>query len=307
MGGPLATRVTRARPTTGPALSIALGAAAWGLFWIPLRYLEELGLPSLWAVSAVCLVSALTGALVLAARREWRQLRTLRDWQIGIALGVACVLYFCGVILSDVVRVILLFYLLPVWTTIAARLLHGNPIRRSQVVVILIALTGVWLLLGGDGSMPLPQNIGDWCGLGAGLCWGISLALLQGGSSTGATASVFIALCIASIVGFVGAAVLGSVGSLDALHLGTLDSPGRALAAITLFGAIVLWPAMFSQVWGARRVPAPTAALLTMTEILVATLSAWWLTGTELGAIALLGGALVITSVLLDIRLKVSH
>ena len=291
-------------PALVPSLSIALGAAAWGLFWIPLRYLESLGLPSLWAVSAVCLVSALVGAAVLLVRSEWRQLRAQRDWQIGIALGLACVLYFCGVILSDVVRVILLFYLLPIWTTIAARLLHGDPIRGSQMLVILIALAGVWLLLGGDGGLPVPQNTGDWCGLGAGLCWGVSLALLQGGSSTGAAASVFIALFIAAIFALAGAAVLVSVGALPVVQPARIASPWNVLGAITLFGALVLWPAMFSQVWGARRIPAPTAALLTMSEILVATASAWWLIGTELGGAALIGGALVIASVLLDIGLK---
>ena len=67
------------------------------------------------------------------------------------------------------------------------------------------------------------------------------------------------------------------------------------------FGALVLWPAMFGQVWGARLVYSTTAALLTMSEILLATLSAWLIIGTDLSALSLLGGAIIITAAVLDL------
>jgi len=51
-------------------------------------------------------------------------------------------------------------------------------------------------------------------------------------------------------------------------------------------------------------VPAPTAALLTMSEILVATLSASWLIGTDLEPLAWLGGGLIVAAVLLDLKLQ---
>lgn len=284
--------------------AIAVGAAAWGLFWIPLRTLESLGLPSLWAVSAVSLASALAAFLVILIRSELPGLHARREWQVGAALGLSCVLYFCGVILSDVIRVILLFYLLPVWTTIAARLLSGVPLSPARIGIILLALCGVWLLLGGDQGLPIPRNIGDWCGLGAGMFWGLSLALLGSHAATSASVSSFIALFLAGIVSLLAALLFGSLGGAA---LPDVDSPGSGghIVIVTLsFGFLILFPAMFGQIWGARRVPAPTAALLTMTELIVATVSAWLLIGTDMGPMALLGGALVVLSVLLDIRLQ---
>lgn len=285
-------------------LSIAAGSAAWGLFWIPLRHLEALGLPSLWAVSAVALASAMAALAVVLIRSEWVSLRSVNEWRVGAALGTACVLYFCGVILSDVIRVILLFYLLPVWTTIAARVLFGEPIPVSRIIVILVALAGVWLLLGGDQGLPIPQDVGDWCGLGAGMFWGLSLALLRGHASTSAAASSFIALFFAGIVSLAACVAFGSLGGWAELTITRIELPGQAAVVALAFGVLVLFPAMFSQIWGARRVPAPTAALLTMAEILVATVSAWLLIGTDMGVVGLLGGAIVIASVLLDIRLQ---
>ena len=63
-------------------------------------------------------------------------------------------------------------------------------------------------------------------------------------------------------------------------------------------------PSMLGQIWGARRIPAPTAALLTMTEIIVATLSAYFLIGTELGTLAFIGGALIVLAVAIDLKLN---
>ncbi len=213
-------------------------------------------------------------------------------------------MYFCGVILSDVIRVILLFYLLPVWTTIAARVLFGEPISGSRIIVILIALAGVWLLLGGDQGLPIPENFGDWCGLGAGMFWGLSLALLRGHSTTSAAASSFIALFFAGATALAGCLVVGSLGGVKALATPTIALPWQAAAVVLWFGVLVLFPAMFSQIWGARQIAAPTAALLTMSEILVATTSAWLLIGTAMGTVALIGGSVVIASILLDIHLQ---
>ena len=61
---------------------------------------------------------------------------------------------------------------------------------------------------------------------------------------------------------------------------------------------------MLGQIWGARRIPAPTAAMLTMTEIIVATLSAYFLIGTELGTLAFVGGALIVLAVVIDLKLN---
>ena len=61
---------------------------------------------------------------------------------------------------------------------------------------------------------------------------------------------------------------------------------------------------MFGQIWGARRIPAPTAALLTMSEILVATLSAWLLVGTDLEPLSWLGGAIIVGAVCIDLYIQ---
>ncbi len=283
------------------ALAVGLGSAFWGLFWIPLRYLEQAGLPSLIAVALVLSLSGIAALVVCIYHRALTELTTPASWIIGINMGLATVLYFYGVMTSDVIRVIFLFYLLPVWTTLAARVIYGEPIGIPQIIVIMTAIIGLWLLLGGVKSIPMPSNAGDWCGLAAGICWGTSLALLKG--KAWASPSVH---CLCTFLS----------GALIALIAYLLFTPDRHVQLLPLFAnpltlliatgfsAIIVMPSMMGQVWGAGILPAPTSALLTMTEIIVATISAFLLIGTELSGASAVGALVILIAVLADIFLK---
>ena len=298
------------------ALSVSIGAAFWGLFWIPLRYLDNNGVHGLWAVGAVTITAALPPLLFMLYRRETADLRSGDAWLIGGALGCSAALYFLGIMMSDVIRVILLFYLLPVWTTIAARIIYRERIRPVQLLVIVVALLGMWLLLGAGARLPLPTNPGDWCGLGAGMLWAVSLALLRGKNNASVLPSVFmtmsvtaaLSLSVAICITFLGANLPAMSSTVGVAMAGdgtpSLSALYQGLPVISLFGAAVLFPAMFSQIYGAQLIPAPTAALLTMTEILVASLSAWLLIGTELTRISLLGGVVIIVAVIGDLGVQ---
>lgn len=285
------------------AFAVVAGSAIWGLFWWPLRYLDDAGISGLFAVSLVLAAAVAPALLILYTQRESRELLRRDTWLTGLILGTATILYFTGVLYSDVIRVIFLFYLLPVWTTISARLIYGEPIRRAKLLVIATALCGLWLLLGGGTALPVPKNAGDWCSIGAGLCWGVSLSLLRGREETkpfAATATTLVAALLLS-------SLLAIIIYLSNTHVPVSSLPGTALdwplilALAGLFGAVILFPAMLGQVWGARRIPAPTAALLTMSEIIVATLSAALLIGTELTPLSWLGGGIIILSVCIDL------
>ncbi len=283
---------------------MAAGSAIWGLFWIPLRYLDDAGITGLWAVAVVLAAALIPSIIVAHFRGESRSFRNIDCWLVGVALGLATVLYFAGVLYSDVIRVIFLFYLLPLWTTLSARIIYGEPIRREQLVVIIAAITGVWLLLGGGTNLPVPQNIGDWCGIGAGFCWGVSLSLLRGREQTPPFASTAATMATGLLMAIVAATVMYYLPPSTSENVLIRDQP-LSLGTIAVglaFGMAVLFPAMLGQIWGARRIPAPTAALLTMTEIIVATVSAGWLIGTDLPPISILGGVIIIMAVFLDLH-----
>jgi drug/metabolite transporter (DMT)-like permease len=286
------------------AWAVTVGSAIWGLFWIPLRYLEDAGIPGLWAVALVLTTAFIPSLLATIWRRELSELTTVNGWLIGFALSTSTVLYFTAVLYTDVIRAIFLFYLLPVWTTLSARFLYGEPIRRAQLAIIAAALVGVWLLLGGGFSFPVPKNVGDWCAIAAGFCWGFSLSLLRSKEDTrpyaSTTATLFSGIILSSACALILQYWLSNGMDSNPEPVSLI----KTIPVVVAFGAALIFPSMLSQIWGARRIPAPTAALLTMTEILVATGSAGLLVGTDLPPISLLGGIIIITAVCIDLAVK---
>lgn len=287
--------------------SIAVGAAIWGLYWIPLRFLDSNGIPGLWAVFMVMGLGVIPSLIVIYFSNQSKALANKDPWLIGSALSISTVLYFTGIIFSDVIRVIFLFYLLPVWTTIAARLLYKERITTANAIVIAMALIGLSLLLGGGNSFPIPRNIGDWCGLLAGLCWGFSLSILRGKESVNSIATVLTTCVTGAAYALIAIVLLSTLNNNTVI--GELNPGSWLFIGIVglLFSLFLLYPSMMSQIWGAQRIPAPTAALLTMTEVLVSTLSAYWLIGTDLNAVSVVGALIILSAVLVDIHLKFKH
>ena len=67
------------------------------------------------------------------------------------------------------------------------------------------------------------------------------------------------------------------------------------------FGLIVLAPSVYGQVWGARLIASSTAALLTMVELITATVSAFLLIGTSLNSTSMIGGLIIAGAAILDL------
>ena len=118
-------------------------------------------------------------------------------------------------------------------------------------------------------------------------------------------------------IGTLGTAAAGLFGAMVlAIILGTLihlaqpsiqpDPPDLAtvlkvLLPILAFGILILWPTILGQLWGAKFVAATTAALLTMSEIVAATVSTTLMIGSNLNLISWIGGGLIIIAIFIDL------
>ena len=102
-----------------------LNAFVWGVSWWPFRELQGHGLHPLWATALIYLVSM---ALLLA--RAPARLGGFRGqpalWLLLAAAGMTNVGFNWAVTVGDVVRVVLLFYLMPAWTVVLAWPLLGE-------------------------------------------------------------------------------------------------------------------------------------------------------------------------------------
>ena len=146
-----------------PGLALVFNAFVWGTAWWPFRHLQGHGMHPLWATAIVFTLASL--AIVAARPQSIRQvLTTPALWTLVAAAGVTNASFNWAVTIGDVVRVVLLFYLMPLWTVVLARLVLHERLTPAGWLRIVLGVAGavvvLWPSAGSDG---LPHG-GGWLG-----------------------------------------------------------------------------------------------------------------------------------------------
>jgi drug/metabolite transporter (DMT)-like permease len=281
-------------PAAIPVACLLLNAFIWGVSWWPFRQLNGLGLHSLWATG---FAFAFAAAVISLGRRDaWKALltRPALVWLI-LATGVTNAAFNWGVMIGEVVRVVLLFYLMPVWAALLARWLLAEPITAAAVLRIALALTGAWIVLDEPGAdLPGPSHLADWLGLVGGVGFaGVSVLVRRHAAVPDE------ARALAMFLG--GACVALALAALLTLG-GRIEAP-PAPAPLWLAGlavlALLLLAGNLALQYGAARLPSSVTALVMLSEVVFAALSSALLAGEALSARTLSGGLLIMLAAVL--------
>lgn len=275
------------------ALALTFNAFTWGVSWWPFRWLEARGLHALWATA---LIYGLAVGVILVARPGAlaHLLRTPRLWALVLAAGTTNASFNWAVTIGDVVRVVLLFYLMPLWAVLLARLLLHERLTPMAGVRVALALAGAMVVLwpAEGAGWPLPHRLAEWLGVLGGFSFALNNVLLRREAAQPESARALAMFIGGAGVSAVLALALG--GSVPPPPMPTLDwaLPALGLAAAFLAGNLALQ-------YGAARLPAHTTAVIMLTEVLFASVSAVALgAGTVTPALAA-GGALIVGAALL--------
>ena len=278
------------------SIGLVIGGALWGLIWIPLRYLEGLGLPGAWAGLVMYVGAALVLVVLIAAGRLRIQSSLRALAMCGVFLGGAFSLYASSLVLTDVVRALLLFYLTPIWGTLLGLMFLGERLTLSRVTALLVAVVGLLIVLGVGDTVPVPRNAGDWMALGAGLCWAIgSLKVYQLGAAHASEQMV------AFVFGSLGVTVV--VMLLAPKLFATGASVGTALPLLPwgIVLALYVLPMLFLTVWPASVLTPARVGILLMSDLLVGVISAALWAGEPFGWREGIGSALIIGAAVIEI------
>jgi len=278
------------------AIAALINATVWGLSWIPLKFFEAHGVPSLWATWFIFASCAIT--VVIAKPRApkilWQHRRAL-FWLV-VASGLTNACFNTALATGDVVRAVLLFYLMPMWVVLLARWLLAERITVSALVRTALALIGAALVLGdGKVQLPIPNSLSDVLAVVGGFCFGLNNVVLRKHSDTPEEAralGMFIGAVIIAPVVLVALALTGKAVALHAEPVAWLGIAGFTLAV--LIGNLALQ-------YGAARLPANVLSVLMLAEILVATLSSWLGGAATITQSTLIGGALIVSASLLAV------
>ena len=266
-------------------LACASCAAVWGLFWIPLRALDDAGIQGSWATVLFAVVPLVLLLPLLVVR--WNVFVT-SGWalqRIGILIGISFVCYSNAFLYTDVIRVLLLFYMTIVWGTLLARIWLKETITLSRGVAITLGFSGMFVIFSVEPGIPRPSNVGDWLSLVSGLAWAFAAVLMKIEKKTDPREL--------SVSYFIWATVI-ALSMLWLPFLGHPEVPDSSNVVVVLPWLIpvvllLIIPSTFALTWGAPLLSPGVTGILFMTEISVATIAAAVLTDESFGAREILG------------------
>ena len=182
-----------ARPANAalPALVLLFDAFIWGTSWLPFRALSEHGSHPLWSTVFVY-VCGVALFLVWRPRVLGELARHPKLAALALAAGLTNICFNWAVTVGDVMRVVLLFYLMPAWSILLAWALLGERPTAGALLRLALALAGVTLVLKKPGmAWPWPESQADWLAIAGGFSFALTGVLLRRWRGTPATARTF--------------------------------------------------------------------------------------------------------------------
>jgi drug/metabolite transporter (DMT)-like permease len=264
----------------------------WGLAWLPLRALHDVGIAGL-PLALIAFGTAGAGLLPVLVRQRAQWLGDSR-WLllIGLLGGWANLAFTTAIIHGEVVRVMVLFYLLPVWGAIGGRLFLGEHIDAARIACAIAALTGAALILGAEALLTLRVHWTDLLALSCGLAFtGNNLVFRARQRAPVASKSAAMLLGTAALAAL---ALLAQAPS-------TIAPSAAAMAGAGGYGLWVLLATVGMQ-FGVTHMTAGRASILIILELIVAVLSAVILGEDQLSAREWTGVALVVLAAIVEAR-----
>ena len=258
-------------------LACLYAGAVWGLFWIPLRALEEAGIDALWITVVYFLIPTICLVPVILLRWSHIKKGGLSLQLTGILSGGALLLYSTSIVYTDVVRAMLLFYLTPIWATLLAWIFLGETINLNRLIAMVLAIIGMLTIFGLGVRFPIPDNVGDWLGMAAGFFWAVAMVrirMLQSHSAVELTTGFFYwSLFFAASAAFL----------LAPTYIPKIEQALPALPLLIIFMTLLVLPATYASLWGPKYLSPGIVGLLFMSEIVVGAISVALLAGEPFG------------------------
>lgn len=262
----------------------------WGASWIPLKALNAKGADGLALIA--CAYSVLA---VIALPWVWRQRASTHrrlHWLLAIVLfgGAANVCFSYAIIYGDVVRVMVLFYLLPAWGVLGGHFILKEPTQWWRWCGVVMALMGAFIILGGPKILAQPIHYLDFVAIGAGIFFTASNLVFRGVEQVSLAPKIF-------------ALFLGS--SLLALLLLSSQPPTTSAEFpfewVVLYACTWLLIANWGSLWAITKMAAGRSAIILIMELITAVATQVAFTETTLHNYEWVGGSLILGAAVIEI------
>lgn len=277
------------------SLIVLLTGIFWGAYWIPVRAIAELGLNGAWGTGSITLAATLFLLPFVISNKSAFRGKNLVGIASIAAGGAAFALYSIGFLYGKVALVVLLWFFSPVWSILIAKYLLRMPVPGLRLVAIAVGLAGLFIMLGGDGGVPVPGSLGEWMAFLGGLIWAFATAGMRVKSDVTPLPSTFLFALGASLASLAIAPFLEPLPVIDPPNL------SRVALYVLLTGGLWWVLSIAALMWATVRLDSARVGILLMTEVVFGAVTAAVFAGESLSTNEMVGGAMVIICGLLEV------
>lgn len=274
-----------------PVLVLFAASVLWGTTWWPLKALADAGVTGIPQILVAYGSAALLLLPVLLLQyRRWRPQAHFIALIFCLG-GIANLAFATSMIYGEVVRAMVLFYLLPVWGVIGGRLFLGEEIDAQRALAVVLALVGAFFILGGIEVLAAPPSWIDLVAILSGFCFAMNNLCFR-------------AAQVAPVPSKVAAMFLGCLVFAGLLLAGGVQAMPTGVGAgtwllVALFGGWLLIATSGTQ-WGVTHLEAGRASIIIIIELVTAVITAAWWAGERMAPLEWFGGALILAAAFLE-------
>ncbi len=269
--------------------SLFYAASLWGLVWYPYRLLDQAAVGGIASgffsyATPLLLIGWLHGGALRSARVHGRWLLAL-----ALAAGWTNLAYVLAVLEGEVMRVLLLFYLSPLWTVLFSRFLLHERLNRAGWAVMALAAGGALAMLWQPGDWPLPASFAEWLALSAGVMFAASNVIsrhLEGVAEGAKAVAVWAGVALLTLIGLL----------LRPAELDFAADAGATTWLLLVGVGIAIGSMTYAVQYGLARVPANQAIVIFLFELVVAAVAAYFLSDERMGVQEWVGAVMIVTA-----------
>ena len=276
-----------------PIFSLLFGAFVWGIIWYPYRLMAQAGVSGIYSSFYVFILTIAIALPYFFITKKKVPIWSKDFWLLAFVAGYTNISYVLAVIDGEVVRVMLLFYLSPVWTIFLAHFMLNEDTQKRHYIAVFISLIGAFIMFWEPGYLIHLDSKSDWLALSSGLGFAITNVMTRKHAHMTVNQKA-----LAIWLGVIVVAMICIMFDKNAMP--TLDFFRPVDAAIMIMIALSLFLSTLLVQFGVTQIKAVEASSFFLFEIVVAAISSYFLVGESIALKEWLGGILIIAGVVLS-------
>lgn len=275
-----------------PVLVLVGASVLWGLSWLPLKEINGSGVDGMMQIFLTYGILALILAPLLFKHMKLFATHKKAIFLIALFGGGANLAFSYALIHGEVIRVMVLFYLLPVWGVLGGKIFLKESIDIWRYAGVTLAIVGAFVILGGFDAFEAPPSWIDLVALLSGLFFAMNNLVFRAAQALPVLSKVTIM--------FLGCFVLAGFVLLVSEENISFALSAQSWIMIFAYSIIWLFIANMGSQWGVTHMEAGRSSIIIILELITAVISATFIADERMSNIEYLGGALILSAALIE-------